>query len=48
VAIDEVGSSALAHPKRADFSRLVGKWLPGRGFDEIIETQRRIDEERWK
>jgi hypothetical protein len=36
--LDELSEAARGARKRADFSDLVGKWIPDTGFDEIVGT----------
>jgi hypothetical protein len=33
--------------QKADFTDLVGKWVPDPAFDEIIKAQRRVDWKEW-
>jgi hypothetical protein len=46
--VDELTTATMGHPKRADFSDLLGKWTPDGSFDEIVASQRRIDPDKWK
>lgn len=32
----------------ADFSDLVGKWVPDPAFDDVIASQRKIDATNWE
>lgn len=48
VLIDELTVATVGHPKRADFSDLVGKWTPDAAFDEIMASERQIDPDKWK
>ena len=48
VVLDELAVATGATLKKADFSDLAGQWTPDPAFDEIIATQRRIDERKWK
>jgi len=48
VLIDELTRATVGHPKRADFSDLVGQWTQDPAFDEILASQRRIDPDKWK
>jgi hypothetical protein len=48
VVIDELVMATVGHPKRADFTDLVGQWTPDPGFDETVAAQRRIDPDKWK
>jgi hypothetical protein len=34
--------------RKADFSDVVGHWVPDPAFDEIIATQRQTDPDKWK
>ncbi len=46
--IDEMSEAAMGVKKRADFSDLVGKWVPDAAFNEILAAGRRIDLDKWK
>jgi hypothetical protein len=46
--VDELTAATTGGRKRADFSDLVGKWVPDPAFDEIIASQRQIDPDKWK
>jgi len=46
--LDELTHAALGQKQKADFSDLVGAWVPDPGFDEIIAAQRQIDRNKWK
>ena len=48
VIVDELSRMALGQTKRADFSDLVGKWMPDAKFDETIASQRLVDKDVWK
>jgi hypothetical protein len=48
VLIDELTRATVGHPKRADFTDLVGQWTQDPAFDEILASQRRIDPDKWK
>jgi hypothetical protein len=48
VILDELTKTAIGSLQRADFSGLVGRWIPDPGFDEIMAAQRRIDRDKWK
>ena len=48
VVLDELTKALIGRPVRADFSDLVGKWVPDPGFDEVIASQRQIDADKWK
>ena len=48
VILDELADVTLGRRQRADFSDLVGKWVPDRAFDEILASQRQIDPDKWK
>jgi hypothetical protein len=45
--VDELTAAALGRKLRADFSDLVGQWVPDAGFDDIIAAQRQIDIDKW-
>jgi hypothetical protein len=46
--VDELTAATTGGRKRADFSDLVGQWVPDPAFDEIIASQRQIDPDKWK
>jgi hypothetical protein len=46
--VDELTTATIGHPKRADFSDLVGKWTADAAFDEIVASERQIDPDKWK
>ena len=48
VVLDELTRALIGKPVKADFSDLVGKWTPDPGFDEVIDSQRQIDADKWK
>jgi hypothetical protein len=48
IVVDELTRAFIGRPVRADFSDLVGKWVPDPGFDEVVASQRQIDGDRWK
>jgi len=48
VIVDELTQSTIGNRQRADFSDLVGRWTPDAAFDEILESQRQIDLDKWK
>jgi hypothetical protein len=48
VILDELTVAAVGHRQRADFSDLVGQWKADSAFDEILESQRQIDADKWK
>ncbi len=48
VILDELSGATVGQTHKADFSDLVGKWMPDPAFDEIIAAQRRIDPKKWK
>lgn len=48
VVLDELIAGAVGRKIRADFSDLVGQWVPDAGFDEILAAQRQIDFDKWK
>ena len=45
---EELTRTALGSIQKADFSDLVGRWVPDPGFDDVISSQRQIDREKWK
>jgi plasmid stability protein len=48
VVLDELTRALIDNPVKADFSDLVGRWVPDPAFDEMIASQRQIDVEKWK
>jgi hypothetical protein len=48
VIVDELTRATIGHPLRSDFSALVGRWIPDSAFDQLLESQRQIDWEKWK
>lgn len=48
VILDELVEATIGRKRRADFSDLVGRWIPDAAFDEIMSAQREIDWDRWK
>lgn len=48
VILGELTATTSGRRVKADFSDLVGKWIPDPGFDEILAAQRQIDREKWK
>ena len=48
VVLDELTRALVGNPVKADFSDLVGKWVPDPGFDKVIASQRQIDADKWK
>lgn len=48
VVVDELTRALVGKPVKADFSDLVGKWVPDPEFDAIIASQRVVDPEKWK
>jgi hypothetical protein len=48
VILDELAAATIGHRKKADFSDLVGRWIPDPAFDEILSSQRRIDSDKWQ
>ena len=47
VLLDELTIASVGRQRRADFSDLVGKWVPDAAFDEILAAQRQIDPDKW-
>ena len=47
VLLDELTVATVGRQHRADFSDLVGRWIPDAAFDEILATQRQIDPDKW-
>lgn len=43
VVLDELTEATAGRKKKADFTDLVGRWVPDPAFDEIIAAQRQID-----
>jgi len=48
VIVDELTVAAIGDKPRADFSDLVGQWVPDAAFDEVLAAQRQIDWDKWK
>jgi len=48
VILEELTRIAEIRHKYADFSDLVGKWIPDPDFDAAIAAQRQIDWDKWK
>jgi len=46
--IEELSAATVGQQRRADFSDLLGRWIPDPAFDEILAAQRQIDEDKWK
>jgi hypothetical protein len=46
--LEELARAAVVRSKEADFSDLMGRWTPDRGFDVILAAQRQIDWDKWK
>ena len=46
--VDELTAATIGHSPRADFSDLVGQWVPDPAFDDIMAAQRAIDWDKWK
>jgi hypothetical protein len=43
VILEELSGPSVGQQKRADFSDLLGRWIPDPAFDEIVAAQRQID-----
>ena len=48
VVLDELTRALIGKPMKADFSDLVGKWVPDPEFDQVIASQRQIDTDKWR
>lgn len=48
VIVEELTLATIGNLQRADFSDLVGRWIPDAAFDEILNSQRQIDWGKWK
>jgi hypothetical protein len=48
VILDELAAATGGRKPRADFSDLVGRWTPDAAFDDVIDSQRQIDLEKWR
>ncbi len=48
IILDELAVATGGRKPKADFSDLVGRWVPDPAFDEIVASQRQIDLEKWK
>src|SRR5262245_35546802 len=46
--VEKLSEAANGTRKRADFSDLIGNWIPDAGFDEILSAERLIDLGKWK
>jgi hypothetical protein len=44
VIVDELTKATIGPRQYADFSDLVGRWIPDPEFDEILEAQRQVEE----
>jgi len=44
----DVYKRQVGHRQLADFSDVVGGWIPDPAFDEIMSAQRQIDWDKWK
>ena len=47
VIVEIMVNATTGRQQRADFSDLVGRWGPDPAFDEIIESQRKIEHSTW-
>jgi hypothetical protein len=48
LVVDELTHATIGHPRKADFSGLVGQWTPDPEFDAVIAAQRQVDWDKWK
>jgi hypothetical protein len=48
VILEELTLATVGHRQLADFSDVVGGWIPDPAFDEIMSAQRQIDWDKWK
>jgi hypothetical protein len=48
VILDELVRATVGNARKADFSDLVGRWMPDPAFDEIVAAQRQVDWDKWK
>jgi hypothetical protein len=48
VIIEELTQATVGSRPKADFSDLVGRWIPAPAFDEVMSAQRQIDWDKWK
>jgi len=46
--VEELTAGTTGARKRADFHDVAGQWTADPAFDEIIATQRQIDQDKWK
>jgi hypothetical protein len=46
--LNELVRTTLGISSKADFSDLVGRWIPDPAFDEIMAAQRQVDRDKWK
>ncbi|MBM3811683.1 MAG: hypothetical protein FJW20_08600 [Acidimicrobiia bacterium] len=48
IIVEELTAATTGSRKRADFHDLAGRWTPDPSLDEIIQSQRQIDPDKWK
>jgi len=48
IIVEELTAGTTGARKRADFHDVAGQWTADPAFDEIIATQRQIDQDKWK
>ena len=48
IVLDEFTRALGGRTVKADFSGLVGKWVPDPGFDEVVSAPRQIEPENWE
>ena len=46
--LDELTKATIGHRQKADFTDLVGRWVPDEAFDEAVESQRTIEAADWR
>ncbi|MBV8847341.1 MAG: hypothetical protein JO307_31410 [Bryobacterales bacterium] len=47
IVLEELTAATVGRGRKADFSDLVGRWVPDPEFDAILAAQRQIDWEKW-
>lgn len=48
LVVEELTAATIGSSAKADFSDVVGKWSTDEVFDDIIASQRQIDDSKWK
>lgn len=47
VVLDELAKATTGAVRKADFSDLVGKWVPDPAFDRVMAAERQVDWDKW-